>query len=270
VGSAAALAARLGLTFRDLSLLSEALVHSSYPNEHPELELRSNERLEFLGDAVVSLVFSEAFFRRQPSDDEGLLTARRASIVSTRGLSRLAQRIDLGDELLLGQGADRANERQRDSILAAGLEAVVGAIYLELGLDTARDWLLAVAAPELAAEPPLVSLKSPKSRLQEQAYARTGRAPVYRVLSAAGPDHDKTYVVEALVGGVVVGRGQGGNRRDAETEAAAAALDLLMPAAAAASGDAVTSAPPPLRPSPEARKGGPRVRPVSPAGRERT
>jgi ribonuclease-3 len=181
-------------------------------------------------------------------------------------LSRLAQRIELGDELLLGQGADRANERQRDSILAAGLEAVVGAIYLELGLGAARDWLLLIAAPELAAEPPLVSLKSPKSLLQEQAYARTGRAPVYRVLSAAGPDHAKTYVVEALVGGVVVGQGVGANRRDAETEAAAAALDVLMPAAAAASGDAVTSAPPPLRPSAATRPGGPRLRRVPSAG----
>src|SRR5918998_5321249 len=109
--SAAALAARLGLPFTDLGVLSEALIHSSYPNEHPELGLRTNERLEFLGDAVVSLILSEHFFHREPSDDEGVLTARRAALVSTTGLSTLARRIDLGEHLLLGQGADRANER---------------------------------------------------------------------------------------------------------------------------------------------------------------
>ena len=227
--SAAALAARLGLPFTDLAVLSEALVHSSYPNEHPELGLRSNERLEFLGDSVVSLVFSDAFLRRHPDDDEGLLTARRAAIVSTRGLARLAERIDLGGYLVLGQGADRAQERRRPSVLAASLEAVIGAIYLELGLDAARDWLLELAAPELEVEQPLIALKSPKSRLQEAAYVRTGRAPTYRVVSAVGPDHAKHFVVEAMVAGEVLGRGEGPNRRAAEQQAAATALDRLAP-----------------------------------------
>jgi ribonuclease-3 len=225
--SAAALAARLGLPFTDLAVLSEALVHSSYPNEHPELGLRSNERLEFLGDSVVSLVFSDAFLRRHPDDDEGLLTARRAAIVSTRGLARLAERIDLGEYLILGQGADRAQERRRPSVLAASLEAIIGAIYLELGLDAAREWLLELAAPELEAEQPLIALKSPKSRLQEAAYVRTGRAPTYRVVSAVGPDHAKHFVVEAMVAGEVLGRGEGSNRRAAEQQAAATALDRL-------------------------------------------
>jgi ribonuclease-3 len=227
--SAAALAARLGLPFTDLAVLSEALVHSSYPNEHPELGLRSNERLEFLGDSVVALVFSDAFLRRHPDNDEGLLTARRAAIVSTRGLARLAERIDLGEYLVLGQGADRAQERHRPSVLAAALEAVVGAIYLELGLDAARDWLIDLAAPELADEPPLIALKSPKSRLQETAYMRTGRAPTYRVVSAIGPDHAKHFVVEAMIAGEVLGTGEGPNRRAAEQQAAASALDRLAP-----------------------------------------
>ena len=227
--SAAALAARLGLPFTDLGLLSEALVHSSYPNEHPELGLRSNERLEFLGDSVVSLVFSDAFFRSHPDDDEGLLTARRAAIVSTRGLARLAERINLGEYVVLGQGADRAQERRRASVLAAALEAVIGAIYLELGLDVARDWLLELAAPELAADPSIMALKSPKSRLQEAAYSRTGRAPTYRVVSAIGPDHAKHFVVEAVGAGEVLGIGEGPNRRAAEQQAAATALERLAP-----------------------------------------
>jgi ribonuclease-3 len=225
--SAAALAARLALPFTDLAVLSEALIHSSYPNEHPELGLRSNERLEFLGDSVVSLVFSDAFYHRHAEDDEGVLTARRASVVSTRGLARLAERLDLGEYLILGQGADRAQERRRPSVLAAALEAVVGAIYLEIGLDAARDWLLDLAGPELAATPAIVTLKSPKSRLQEAAYSQTGRAPTYRVVSAAGPDHAKHFVVEAMVGGEVLGIGEGSNRRAAEQQAATTALERL-------------------------------------------
>ncbi|HET7677596.1 MAG TPA: ribonuclease III [Candidatus Limnocylindrales bacterium] len=241
---AQSLATRIGIDVRDIGLLAEALVHSSYPNEHAADLVRSNERLEFLGDAVLSLVFSEAFFRRHSDEDEGVLTTRRASIVSTRGLARLAQRIDLGDYLLLGQGAHRAGERRRPSVLAAALEAVAGAIYLDRGIEVVRDWLLQLAAPELDASPALVSLKAPKSRLQEVAYARVGRAPVYRIVSAEGPEHRKRYVVDAIVGGAVMGRGVGHSRRDAETAAAAAALDALVPAAGAAAGDALEPEPP--------------------------
>lgn len=227
MGAAAALATRLGLPFVSLDRLAEALVHGSYPNEHPDEPPLSNERLEFLGDAVIALVFSEALAARHPLDDEGRLTARRAAIVSTAGLAGLARRLDLGSALVLGEGADRAGERRRPSVLAAALEALAAAIYLELGLDTVRGWLLALAEPELSAVRPWTSLVSPKSRLQELGYARDGHAPVYRIVSAEGPDHAKHYVVEAIVGDAVVGRGGGRNRREAETEAAAAALARL-------------------------------------------
>jgi ribonuclease-3 len=218
------LAARLGLRFRDLAILEQALVHSSYVNEHPEGPLLSNERLEFLGDAVLGLVISDALWARHPLESEGLLTTRRAAIVSARGLSRLAKRLDLGNYLVLGMGATRSGERARDSVLASVFEAVVAAIYLDLGLAPVRDWVLGVAAPELDAEAPPLALKAPKSRLQEHAYRTSGRPPSYRIVSVVGPDHDRHYVVEASIAGSVLGRGEGSNRREAETEAASAAL----------------------------------------------
>jgi ribonuclease-3 len=228
---AARLAERLGLDFDDLRLLEQALIHSSYTNERPAAG-PSNERLEFLGDAVVGLVVSEALWQRHPEEDEGSLTTRRAAIVSARGLAGIAERLDLGSYLSLGQGANLAGERRRESLLAGGLEAVIGAIYLEFGLDRAREWVLQVAEPELAARPPVAALKAPKSQLQELSFARHGRPPHYRVISAEGPEHDRRYVVEVRVGGEALGRGEGRNRRDAETEAARQAIERLNPAGA--------------------------------------
>ena len=220
------LAERLGLEFNDLSLLTQALIHSSYVHEQPSAGL-SNERLEFLGDSVISLIVSDALWQRYPEDDEGSLTTRRAAIVSARGLARVAQRLELDSYLVLGTGATAAGERWRKSVLAATLEAVTGAVYLEHGVDRTREWLLDVLAPELDQKPGLEALKPPKSALQELSYSRTGRAPQYRLLSEEGPPHAKQYIVEALVGGRVLGRGEGRNRRDAETEAAREALGQL-------------------------------------------
>ena len=222
--SAVELADRLGLEFDDPSLLIEALVHSSYVNEHPEGTTESNERLEFLGDAVLSLVMSEALFKRHRDEPEGVLTTRRAAIVSTRGLARIARRLDLGAALVLGQGAENSGERRRSSVLAGLFESIVAATFLDRGLDAARDFILTAAAPEIEAAPPIDALKAPKSRLQERAFATTGRAPGYRIVSAEGPDHDRRFVVEASVDGVVLGAGEGRSRREAETIAAEAAL----------------------------------------------
>jgi ribonuclease-3 len=220
------LAERLGLHFDDLTLLSQALIHSSYVHEQPSAG-QSNERLEFLGDSVISLIVSEALWRRYPDEDEGSLTTRRAAIVSARGLARIAQRLELENYLTLGLGATAAGERSRKSVLAATFEAVTGAIYMEHGLDKTRDWLREVAAPELEGKPALEELKPPKSALQEISYARTGRAPQYRLVSEEGPPHARHYIVEAIVGGSVLGRGEGRNRRDAETEAAREALGQI-------------------------------------------
>jgi ribonuclease-3 len=226
VAQARELAERLGLPFGDLSLLTQALTHSSYIHEQPAAG-PSNERLEFLGDSVISLIISEALWKRYPEEDEGSLTTRRAAIVSARGLARIAQRLELETFLVLGLGATAAGERSRKSVLAATFEAVTGAIYLVHGLDPTRDWLLSVASVELEQKPPLEDLKPPKSVLQELSYARTGRAPTYRLVSEEGPPHARHYIVEAIVGGVELGRGEGRNRRDAETAAAREALAEL-------------------------------------------
>jgi ribonuclease-3 len=222
--SALDLAERLNLSLADPALLSRALVHSSYTNEHPDEAAASNERLEFLGDSVLSLLISEVVYARHPDEPEGLLTARRAAIVSTRGLARVAQRLDLGDAIVVGQGAERTGERRRSSVLAGAFEAIVAAVYLDGGLDAARRFVLAAVQPELEAVLSPDALKAPKSRLQERSFAASGRPPSYRIVSAEGPDHDRHFVVEVSVGDQVMGRGEGRSRREAETEAALVAL----------------------------------------------
>ena len=245
--SAAELADRLGLVFDDPALLTEALVHSSYVNEHPEAGTQANERLEFLGDAVLSLVMSDALFRRHRDEPEGILTTRRAAIVSTFGLARIARRLDIGSALILGQGAENTGERGRSSVLAGLFEAIVAAIYLDRGLEAARSFILAAAAPEIDASLPADALKAPKSRLQERAFASTGRPPGYRIVSSEGPDHDRHFVVEVVVDGQVLGEGEGRSRREAETTAAAAALKALdSPDAATETGERVVPGDGPL------------------------
>jgi ribonuclease-3 len=224
---AAALAERLGLPVRDLGLLQQALIHSSYLHEHRDLADGHNERLEFLGDSVVSLAISDALYRRHEGDDEGVLSARRASIVSTAGLARLANRLELGEYLLLGEGESQRGGRRRPGLLASAFEAVVGAVYLDLGYEAASGFVVSLASPELTSDRPPGSLKSPKSRLQEFTQRMSGERPQYRLVEATGPDHDKIFRVEVAVGGRVVGVGEGHSRRLAETEAAARAIETL-------------------------------------------
>jgi ribonuclease III len=224
---AAALIERLGLSVRNLDLLQQALIHSSYLHEHRDLATGHNERLEFLGDSVVSLVISDALYRRHPDDDEGVLSARRASIVSTAGLARLANRLELGEYLLLGEGESQRGGRRRPALLASAFEALVGAVYLDLGYGAVSGFVTALATPELTSDRPLGALKSPKSRLQEYTQRLSGERPQYRVLDAVGPDHDKVFRVEVAVGGRVIGVGHGHSRRVAETEAAAHGIDAL-------------------------------------------
>jgi ribonuclease-3 len=224
---AAALAERLGLAVRDLELLQQALIHSSYLHEHRDLAVGHNERLEFLGDSVVSLAISDALYRRHPDDDEGVLSARRASIVSTAGLARLAGRLSLGEYLLLGEGESQRGGRRRPALLASAFEAVVGAVYLDLGYEAASGFVVALAAPELTSNRPLGSLKSPKSRLQEFTQRLSGERPQYHLVDAVGPDHDKIFRVQVAVAGRVIGVGEGHSRRVAETAAAARAIEAL-------------------------------------------
>jgi ribonuclease III len=176
---------------------------------------------------VVSLAISDALYRRHPDDDEGVLSARRASIVSTAGLARLAGRISLGEYLLLGEGESQRGGRRRPALLASAFEAVVGAAYLDLGFQAAAEFVVALANPELTSDRPLGALKSPKSRLQEFTQRLSGERPQYRLVDAVGPDHDKIFRVEVAVTGRVIGVGEGHSRRVAETAAAARAIELL-------------------------------------------
>ena len=221
------LAQQLALPIRDRRLLAQALTHTSWLHEHPTEAAGHNERLEFLGDAVINLAMSEALYARHPDDDEGVLSARRAAIVSATGLATLAERIDLGAFLALGEGEAARPGPQRPSILASGFEALAGALLLDIGWDRTRDWLIAMAGPELDAALAPLELKSPKSRLQEATQRMSGGRPAYRVVEAAGPDHDKVFRVEVEVAGEVLGMGIGPSRRIAETAAAAEAVEIL-------------------------------------------
>jgi ribonuclease-3 len=227
VGSAQAYARRLGFTVRDEGLIQQSLVHSSWLHEHPDAARGHNERLEHLGDAVVNLAISQALYERHPDDDEGDLSARRAAIVSAAGLAQLATRIDLGDVLLLGEGESQRDGRQRPSLLASSFEALAGALFLDVGFEPVRAWLVELAAPELDAGSTVGALKSPKSRLQEHTQRTLGERPIYHLVEASGPDHERSFRIEVSVGGEVVGVGEGSSRRIAETAAAAEAMDQM-------------------------------------------
>ena len=219
----------LGLEFRDPKLLQQALVHRSFLNEQGGQPSDSYERLEYLGDAVLELTVSTELFRRLPSLDEGALTKSRAALVCRDTLARVAQRLGLGDFLLLGKGEAATGGRQRDSILAAAFEAVVAAAYLDQGYQLANQFVLRVMSEELReffqqGQPP----ENPKSRLQEHVQALGRPAPRYRVVSSQGPDHRPLFTVEVLVDDEAIGAGQGGNRSDADRAAAYDALARLM------------------------------------------
>ena len=208
-------------------------MHSSYVHEHPETVGDHNERLEFLGDSVVNLVVSEALYARHPADDEGILSVRRAAIVSTAGLARIAERMDIGAHLLLGEGEAQRGGRSRPALLASAFEALAGALFLERGFPAARTWLLEQAAAEIGEDLPEGMLKSPKSQLQEYTQRTAGDRPMYRVTDESGPDHRRTFQIDVEVGGRVLGHGSGSSRRVAETAAALMALLAIRDAEAA-------------------------------------
>ncbi len=219
--------ARLGLPIHDREIIAQALTHASWLHEHPGEAAAHNERLEFLGDAVIGVIVAQELYRRHPTDDEGLLTPRRAAIVSSSGLARIASRLGVGDGLRLGEGEATREGPVRTSLLASGLEAVVGAVFLDLGWTAVAHWFSGIAELELGSSLAAAALKSPKSRLQEWTQQRSGARPEYRVLDAAGPDHEKVFQIEVMVDGVAIGTGVGSSRRIAETNAATEALRHL-------------------------------------------
>lgn len=232
---------RLGIQFHRPDLLREALTHTSYVNEQPCAFAADNERLEFLGDAVLDFLVGEELFRRYPAAREGALTSMRAAIVRTDSLARASSRIDLGAHLFLGRGEEASGGRHRVANLCAASEAVIGATYLDQGLEAARRLiqnLLGDAIQALEAQAP----RDPKSLLQERVQACMHLTPVYRTVSETGPDHAKEFVVEVLVGDLVAGRGVGPNKQAAEQAAAQSAL--ANPAVQGQSPDSVAAEPP--------------------------
>lgn len=214
---------RLGHRFDDPDLLRRALTHRSAGS-------KNNERLEFLGDSLVNLIVAEALFRRWPRCDEGELTRARAALVREATLAQIARMLQLGDRLELGPGELKSGGFRRDSILADALEAVVGAIYLDAGFDSCRDTVLPWFEPLIASLPVGKTAKDAKTRLQEWLQARQQALPQYRLVSADGEDHDKTFnVVCVMEEAGVETPGAGPSRRQAEQAAAQAALDLIEP-----------------------------------------
>lgn len=213
----------LGIHFHQPTLLREALTHASYVNEKPCEATTDNERLEYLGDAVLDLLVAEELYRRYPVAREGELTAMRAALVRTESLAHIAQEIHLADHLLLGRGEEASGGRERAANLCAALEAVIGAIYLDQGLDETRRLVQRLFAGALAALGEK-AMRDPKSLLQEQVQGRLHCTPVYRTVSESGPDHAKEFIVEVIVGDRLVGTGRGPNKQAAEQAAARAAL----------------------------------------------
>lgn len=224
----ATLQQNLGITFNDLSLLQQAFVHRSYLNENPEFSLSSNERLEFLGDALLGLVVAENLYQQFASLNEGEMTKLRSALVRQDSLVRLASSLQLGDYLYLGQGEEKSGGQKRARNLACALEALIGAIFLDQGFTTAKSFILRLFSSILqqAIEEGLTA--DYKSRLQELAQAKRQGTPLYRVVSVEGPDHDRRFTIEVVIGEEVFGRGGGKSKQSAEKEAARQALEHLL------------------------------------------
>ena len=215
-------AAMIGHEFRDPSLLGLALTHSSYTAEHDDEP--SNERLEFLGDAVVGLVLADEMYRRHADFDEGVLTDLRKSVVNAQTLAIAARRLGLGRFVRLGRGESTSGGADKTSILANAFEAVIGAVYLDAGIDVAYDLSLRLLAPEIAGAVPGLRMLDPKTQLQELTAELGLGVPSY-VLEDEGPDHDKTFFAEVLVAGRRRGSGSGRTKKAAEQQAAAEAIE---------------------------------------------
>lgn len=218
------LSERLGVSFRDISLLDQALTHTSFANESVHRKVVHNERLEFLGDAVLELATSTYLFRQFPMMPEGDLTKSRASVVCEAALHRRAAEVDLGAFLLLGHGEQATGGRERPSILADAFEAVIGALYLDQGWQTASDYVVRQLRQELLEVEHGQNIKDYKTILQELIQRHPGQHIVYELLSATGPDHAKEFKVAVRVNGLAYGVGVGRSKKAAEQNAAQQAL----------------------------------------------
>jgi ribonuclease-3 len=220
------LSQRLGLEINDWLLLSRALTHRSYLNEHPEA-LEDNERLEFLGDAVLDFLVGAWLYNHFPEMAEGELTRMRSALVHTEQLAEFARNIGLGQAMRLGRGEVQAGGRERSALLCDTFEAVIGAIYLNLGIEAVENFITPFL--EKASDEIILNRKNedPKSRLQEWAQAQGYSTPDYSTIGESGPEHEKIFSVQVSVNGIVYGVGTGHNKQAATKAAAIAALTKL-------------------------------------------
>ena len=222
----AALLTTLGLTFNDSSLLEQSLVHPSYLNENPG-QTESNERMEFLGDALIGFVIADELYRRFPERHEGELTKLRSAVVCGKTLSGIADLLHLGQYLYLGRGEEQGGGRNRERNLACVFEALIGAVLLDSGYDAARNLVVKLLKGAIEQVVDQLDIIDYKSRLQEVVQARQQHAPVYRVIEMIGPDHAREFRVQVTAAGIAIGVGSGKSKQQAEKDAARVALEAL-------------------------------------------
>lgn len=211
--------------FKNKDLLTIALTHKSCLNEHPNIK-ESNERLEFLGDAILEFVITETLYKSFPDKQEGYLTSLRANLVNTQNLAEVAKKLNIGEHIHLSKGEEDGGGRKNPSLLADTVEAIIGALYLDQGLQKVEEFIkenLSTEIPDKVAMP----LKDPKSRFQEYIQAKRLPAPKYKLLRQSGPDHDRDFIVQVEVQGKIFGEGAGKSKSQAEQEAAKVALSFL-------------------------------------------
>ena len=217
---------RIGFVFRDPGLLRLALTHPSVAHEQGA-NVQHNQRLEFLGDAVLQLVLTTELFEKFPSLDEGPLTKARAQMVNRRALANQGRRLRLGEQLILSRGEESSGGRERPSALADAFEALLGAIFLDAGFERTRDFVLRQFREEFGELEVIPNLENPKGELQEFLQAGSAEAPQYQLESVSGPDHDRLFESAVFHQGVRLGGGKGKSKKEAESNAALAALESL-------------------------------------------
>jgi ribonuclease-3 len=217
----------LGISFHQESLLEQAFVHLSYLNENPSFARPSNERLEFLGDAILNFIVTEKLYEEFPQLSEGELTEIRAALVCRDTLAELASSLKLGDWLLLGRGEEANGGRAKESTLANAMEALIGALYLDQGIAKTRRFILRQLKPELEKIKAGKITPNYKALVQELIQGQKRPTPVYRLVEATGPDHSKQFTAEILVEGEALGKGVGKSKKVAESQAARAAWEKL-------------------------------------------
>ncbi|MGI5978053.1 MAG: ribonuclease III [Oscillospiraceae bacterium] len=217
---------KLGYSFRDRTLLETALSHSSYANENRALGIESNERLEFLGDSVLGQIVASYLYRTYPKMPEGQMTRLRADLVCETSLYDVAQKLDLGRYIKLGRGEEHTGGRQRESILADAVEAVIAAMYLDGGIEISKQFIDRFLLAGFEAEE-VHSVTDYKTALQERVQRRSGQSLAYELVSESGPDHRKTFTMRVALNGKPIGEGSGRTKKEAEQNAAKSGLEAI-------------------------------------------